>query len=118
MRMPWRAVNPPPLTFAVMPGRKNVMMFGTATMEQLGIDLYPLALETPRALALAGATRGGELQQSCAAQRVTAHVLPFQPVGSAETSADAAVKSFGRSGPDVFVDPAEEQGARERCAGR
>ncbi|CAN0193327.1 unnamed protein product, partial [Scytosiphon promiscuus] len=48
LRTPWGAVKMPPTTFAVMPGSDNVVLFGMATMEELGIDLYPLALERLR----------------------------------------------------------------------
>ncbi|CAN0490488.1 unnamed protein product, partial [Hapterophycus canaliculatus] len=48
VRTPWGAVKLPPITFAVMPGSDNVVLFGMATMKELGIDLYPLALERLR----------------------------------------------------------------------
>lgn len=42
----WGAVEMPPVTFALMPVRDNMASFGRATMEELGIDLYPMALES------------------------------------------------------------------------
>ncbi|CAN0266889.1 unnamed protein product, partial [Ectocarpus sp. 4 AP-2014] len=72
IRTPWGAVQLEPITFAVMPGEDNVVLFGTATMKKLGIDLYPLALEKLRPLA--------------------------RP-----------------RGPDMFMDSAEERGARDRA---
>ncbi|CAN0479898.1 unnamed protein product, partial [Hapterophycus canaliculatus] len=45
VRTPWGAVKLPPIMFAVMLGSDNVVLFGMATMKELGIDLYPLALE-------------------------------------------------------------------------
>ena len=44
MRQPWGAVKVPPITFAVMPGSDDVVLFGMATMKALGLDLYPWAL--------------------------------------------------------------------------
>ena len=38
-RTPWRAVKVPPITFAVMPGSDDVVLFGVATMKALGLDL-------------------------------------------------------------------------------
>ncbi|CAN0385396.1 unnamed protein product, partial [Scytosiphon promiscuus] len=43
LRTPWGTVKMPPVTFAVMPGSDNVVLFGMATMKELDIDLYPLA---------------------------------------------------------------------------
>ncbi|CAN0219544.1 unnamed protein product, partial [Hapterophycus canaliculatus] len=48
VRTPWGAVKLPPITFAVMPGSDNEVLFGMATMKELGIDLYPLASERLR----------------------------------------------------------------------
>ena len=45
VRTPWGAVKVPPITFAVMPGSDDVVLFGVATMKALGLDLYPWALE-------------------------------------------------------------------------
>ena len=46
VRTPWGTVEMPPITFAVMPGNDEVVLFGMATMKELGVDLYPLELET------------------------------------------------------------------------
>ena len=42
----------PPITFAVMPDNDDVVLFGMATMKELGVDIYQLALEKlrPRAV--------------------------------------------------------------------
>ena len=48
LRTPWGAVNVPPITFAIMPGSHDVVLFGMATMKALGLDLYPWALEKLR----------------------------------------------------------------------
>ncbi|CAN0106721.1 unnamed protein product [Sphacelaria rigidula] len=45
VRTPWGAVELQPITFPLMPGRDNVVLFGMAMMKELGIDLYPLALD-------------------------------------------------------------------------
>ena len=45
VRTPWGAVKVPPITFAVMPGSDDVVLFGMATTKELGLDLYPWALE-------------------------------------------------------------------------
>ncbi|CAN0058259.1 unnamed protein product [Sphacelaria rigidula] len=46
VRTPWGAVQLQPITFTVIPDKGNVVIFGVATMKELGIDLHPLALET------------------------------------------------------------------------
>ena len=38
----------PPITFGVMPGLDDVVLFAVATMKALGLDLYPWALEKLR----------------------------------------------------------------------
>ena len=48
LRTPWGAVKIPPITFAVMPGSDDVVLFGMATMKALGLDHYPWALEKLR----------------------------------------------------------------------
>lgn len=53
VRTLWGAVELPPTTYAVMPGRdNNMVLFEVATMKELGIDVYPLALDRlrPRAV--------------------------------------------------------------------
>ena len=48
MRTPWGAVKVPPITFAVMLGSDDVVLFDVATVKALGLDLYPWALEKLR----------------------------------------------------------------------
>ena len=42
----------PPIMFAIMPSNDDVVLFGMATIKELGVDFYPLALEElrPRAV--------------------------------------------------------------------
>ena len=44
LRTPWGAVKVPPITFAVMPGSDDLVLFDVATMEEFGLDLFPLSL--------------------------------------------------------------------------
>ena len=44
VRAPWGAVEMPPITFAVTPCNDDMVLFGMATMKELGVDVYPLAL--------------------------------------------------------------------------
>ena len=48
VRTPWGAVELPPITFAVIPGNDDLVLFGMATMKELGVDIYPLVLEKLR----------------------------------------------------------------------
>ena len=52
LRTPWRPVKVPPITFAVVPGSDDVVLFGMATMKAIGLDLYPWALEKLRSSAV------------------------------------------------------------------
>lgn len=52
VRFQWGAVGLPPITFAIMSSRNNLVLLGMATIKELGIVLYFLALQQlrPRAL--------------------------------------------------------------------
>ncbi|CAN0104385.1 unnamed protein product, partial [Sphacelaria rigidula] len=114
VRTPWGAVQMPPITFAVMPGRDDVILFGMATIKQIGIDLYPLALEKLRPHAVPIQT-DVENSSYLAARRVTISVDAFQTECVKETPADEAVERLVDRGPDMFLDPAEEKEGRDRA---
>ncbi|CAM9979133.1 unnamed protein product, partial [Sphacelaria rigidula] len=48
------------------------------------------------------------------ARRVIVSIRSFQSANEEETPADEAVERLVDRGPDMFMDPAEERGARER----
>ena len=114
VRTPWGAVNVPPITFAVMPGSDDVVLFGVATMKALGLDLYPWALEKLRPSAVPVQT-GVESPSFLAARRVTLPVESFQSEVAGDAPADVAVERLVERGPDMFMDPMEERGSRERA---
>ena len=114
VRTPWGAVNVPPITFAVMPGSDDVGLFGMATMKALGLDLYPWALEEPRPSAVSVQT-GVESQSFLAARRVTLSIQSFQSKFADDAPADVAVERLVERGTDMFMDPMEERGARDRA---
>ena len=62
------------MTFAVMPGSDDVVLFGVATMKALGLDHFPWALEKLRPSALPVQT-GVESPRFRAAHRVTLPVV-------------------------------------------
>ncbi|CAM9771515.1 unnamed protein product [Hapterophycus canaliculatus] len=101
VRTPWGAVKLPPITFAVMPGSDNVVLFGMATMKELGIDLYPLALERlrPRAVPV---QQGVESPSFLAARRVTVSIDSFQQEATEGAPADAAVERLVDRGPEML----------------
>ena len=74
LRAAWGAVKVLPITFTVMPGSDDVVMFGMATMKALGLDLYPWALEKLRPSAVPVQT-GVESPSFLAARRVTLPVV-------------------------------------------
>ncbi|CAM9382136.1 unnamed protein product [Sphacelaria rigidula] len=114
VRTPWGVVGCQPITFAAMPSRDNVVLFGMATMKELGIDLYPLPLDKLRQRAVPVQT-GVENPSYLAARRVTVSIRSFQRANEEEAPADEAVERLVDRGPDMFMDPAEERGARERA---
>ena len=103
LRTPWGAVKVPPITFAVIPGSDDVVLFGVATMKALGLDLYPWALEKLRPSAF------------LAARLVTLSVESFQTEVADDAPTDVAVKRLVEREPDMFMDPMEERGARDRA---
>ena len=114
LRTPWGAVKVPPITFAVMPGCHDMVLFGVATMKALGLDLYPWALEKlhPSAVPL---QTGVESPSFLAARRVTLSVQSFKSEVADDAPADVAVERLVQRGPDMFMDPMEDRGARERA---
>ncbi|MEP0580138.1 MAG: reverse transcriptase domain-containing protein [Marinobacter sp.] len=114
VRTPWGAVKLEPITFAVMPGTDNVVLFGMATMKALGIDVYREALEKLRPRAVPVST-GVETPSYLAARRVTVSVRAFQTEATVDAPEDKAVEHLVDRGPDMFMDPEEERTARERA---
>ena len=114
VRTPWGAVKVPPITFAVMPGSDDVVLFGVATMKALGLDLYPWALEKLRPSAVPVQT-GVESPNFLAARRVTLPVDSFQSEVADDPPSDVAVERLVKRWPDMFMEPMEKRGARDRA---
>ena len=114
LRTPGGAVQVPPIAFEVMPGCDDVVLFGMVTFKALGLDLYPWALEKLLASAVPVQT-GVESPSFLAARRVTLSVLSFQSEVADDAPADVTVERMVERGPDMFMDPMEERGARDRA---
>ena len=113
MRTPWGAAELPPISFAVMPGKDDVVIFGMATIKALGIDLYPLALEKLRPRAVPVKT-GVETSSFLPARRVTVPPWSFQTERVEQAPADVVVEPLlVDRGIERFMYPAEERHARE-----
>ena len=112
VRTPWGAMKIPPITFAVMPGSDDVVLFGKGNDEGVRLDLYPGALEKLRSSAVP-VQIGVESPSFVAACRVTLSVQSFQSEVSDDAPADVAVERLVERGPDMLVDPMEERSARE-----
>ena len=82
-------------------------------MKKLALDLYPWALEKLRPSAVPVQT-GVESPIFLAARRVTLSVQSFQSEVVDDAPADVAVERLVDRGPDMFMDPVEERGARDR----
>ena len=93
VRTPWGAVKVPPITFAVMPGSDDVVLFGMATMKELGLDLYPWALEKLRPRAVPVQT-GVESPSFLAARRVTLSVQSFSSGRGYNTYLEHNVRTY------------------------
>ena len=89
-------------------------MFGVATMKALGLDLYTWALEQLRPSAVPVQT-GVESPIFLAARRVTPPEESFQSEVADDAPADVAVVRLVERGPDMFMDPMEDRGARDRA---
>ncbi|CAN0021866.1 unnamed protein product, partial [Sphacelaria rigidula] len=83
-----------------------------ATIKELG--MYPQTLEKLRPCAVPLQT-GVENPNFLAARRVIVSIRSFQSACEEEAPADEAVERLVDRGPDMFMDPAEERGARERA---
>ena len=70
LRTPRGAVKVPPITFAVIPGSDDVVLFDKATIKALDLDLHPWALEKLRPRAVPVQT-GVENPSFLVARRVT-----------------------------------------------
>ena len=113
VRTPWGAVKVPPITFAFMPGSDDVL-FGMATMKELGLDLYSWALEKLRASAVPVQT-GVESPSFLAARRVNLPVEYFQSEVADDAPADVAVERLVERGPDIIMDEMGKRGTRDRA---
>ena len=100
-----------------MPRSDDVVLFGMATMNALGLDLYPWALEKLRPSAVPVQT-GVESPRFLAAHRVTLSVQSFQSEVADDAPADVPVERLVERGPDMFLDQMEERGARDRAFSR
>ena len=96
----------PPITFAVMPGSDDEVVFGMATIKAIGLNLYPWALEKLRPSAVPEQT-GVESPSFLDARRVTLSVQSFQSEVADDAPADVAVERLVERGPDMFMDPME-----------
>ena len=114
MRTPWGVVKVPPITFAVMPGSDDVVLFGVATMKVLGLDLYPWTLEKLRPSAVSVQT-GVESPDFLAARRVTLLAESFQSEIADDAPADVVVERLVERGPDMFMDQMGTRGTRDRA---
>jgi len=112
LRTPWGAVEMTPITFAVRPGNNNVVVFGRATMKELGIDLYPMAMEKlrPRAVPVQFVE-----PSPCYLPTRRIYFVPPDAFREEAAPADVAVERSVDRESDRLMDPAEEQGAKDRA---
>ena len=110
LRTPWGAVEVPPITFAVRPSNNNMVVFGRATMKELGIDLYPMAMEKfrPRAVPVHFVE-----PSPCYLPARRIYFLPPDAFGEEAAPADVAVERSVNRESDRLMDPAKEQGTKD-----
>ena len=89
-------------------------LFGMATMKELGLDLYPWALDKLRPRAVPVQT-GVESPSFLAARRVTLPVESFQSEVADDDPADVAVERLVERGADMFMDQMGTRGTRDRA---
>lgn len=90
VRTPWEAVELPPITVAIMPGRDNVVLFVMAMMKELGIDSCLLASDKVRLRLVPVQT---SVENSCylALKPVIASVRSFRSTNEEGSPSDVAV---------------------------
>ena len=112
-RTPWGPELLPPISFAIMPGSDGVVLLGLPTLQDLGLDPYHRLWELIKARRIPPAL-GVENAAFLGSRRVSLSVEAFQEAGGqVSEERDEAVERLVERGPEMFMEPAQEESARK-----
>ena len=110
---PWGPAPLPPISFAIMPGSNGVLRLGLPTLKDFGVDPYERIRDSMQQR-VSPPIQGVETPAFLGSRRVSLSVAAFQETGGQATEEpDLAVERLVESGPEMFMDPAEEESARK-----
>ena len=102
----------PPISFEIMPGSDDVFL-GLPTLKDLGVDPYERIWDSMRQR-MSPPNQGVEIPAFLGCRRVSLSVAALQEAeGQATEEPDLAVERLVERGPEMFMDPAEEESARK-----
>ena len=103
----------PPISFAIMPGSDGVLLLGLPTLKDLGVDPYDRIRDSMQQR-MSPPNQGVETPAFLGSRRVSLSVAALQEAGGQATEEpDLAVERLVERGPEMFMDPAEEESARK-----
>ena len=109
----WGPAPLPPISFAIMPGSDGVILLGLPTLQDLRVDPYACLSQSLKPPAFQPAS-GVETPAYLGNRRVSLSVEAFQEVGGqVAEERDEAVERLVERGPEMFMEPAEEESARK-----
>ena len=104
----------PPITFAIMPGSDGVLLLGLPTLKDLGVDPHDERIRDSMQQRVSPPNQGVETPAFLGSRRVSLSVAARQEAGGQATEEpDLAVERLVERGPEMFMDPAEEESARK-----
>ena len=110
---PWGPAPLPPISFAIMPGSEGVLLLRLPTLKDLGADPYERIWDSMQQR-LSPPDQGVETPALFGSCRVSLSVAALQKAGGqAAEEPDVAVEHLVERGPEMFMDPAEEESARK-----
>ena len=110
---PWGPAPLPPISFAIMPGSDGVLLLGLPTLKDLGVDPYDRIRDSMQQR-MSPPNQGVETPAFLGSRRVSLSVAALQEAGGQATEEpDLAVERLVERGPEMFMDPAEEESARK-----
>ena len=107
----------PPISFAIMPRSDGVLRLGSPTLKDRGVDPYEQICDSKQQR-VSPPSQGVETPPFLGSRRVRVSVAALQKAGGqAKEEPDLAVERLVERGPQMFMDPAEEDSARKVALG-
>ena len=102
----------PPISFAIMPGSDGVLLLELPTLKDLGVDPYERIWDSMQQR-VSPANQGVDTPALLGSRRVSLSVAALQEAGGQATEEPDLVERLVERGPEMFMDPAEEESARK-----